>query len=248
VVNSEVATRRAALLKRLETLRRWAERARETHERATTRDTKRWHATKESGEVLYRDLNRRLCALETHDLLPHELQAQRRELTRAAEDEMAERWEHAQRARRESTVAFHKQERSCQEQRALLRQREDLAARERAMQELDNRKDQVMTLLKLAVVNLVMWTRDRSFPDDDRHATWARLAPFFHLPGRIVWGGDTVSVALRPFNDRPLTRDLVALCRTVEECRPCLPDGRRLIFTVSGHACLTSDGQNAIVA
>ncbi len=110
MVNSAVATRRAALLKRLETLRRWAERARETHERATTRDTKRWQATKEYGEVLYRDLNRRLCALETHDLLPHELQAQRRELTRAAEDEMAERWACSQRARRESNVAFHKQE------------------------------------------------------------------------------------------------------------------------------------------
>ena len=248
VVNSEIAKRRTALLKRLETLRRWAERARETHERATKRYNKRWQATKEYGEVLYRDLNRRLCALETHDLLPHELRAQRGELTRAAEDEMAERWEHAQRARRESHVAFHKQERYCQEQRALLRQLEDLAARERTMQELDNRKDQVMTVLKLAVVNLVMWTRDRYFPDDYRHATWARLAPFFHLPGRIVWGVDTVSVALRPFNDRQLTRDLVALCRTVEECRPCLPDGRRLIFTVSGHACLTSDGQNAIVA
>ncbi len=143
MVNSEVAKRRAALLKRLETLRRWAERARETHERATKRYNTRWQATKEYGEVLYRDLNRRLCALETHDLLPHELQAQRRELTRAAEDEMAERWEHAQRARRESTVAFHKQERYCQEQRALLRQLEDLAARERTMQELDNRKDQV---------------------------------------------------------------------------------------------------------
>jgi hypothetical protein len=65
VVNSEVAKRRTALLKRLETLRRWAERARVTHERATKRYNKRWKATKEYGEVLYRVLNQRLCALET---------------------------------------------------------------------------------------------------------------------------------------------------------------------------------------
>jgi hypothetical protein len=29
-------------------------------------------------------------------------------------------------------------------------------------------------------------------------ATWHRLAPFFRLPGRIVWGTDTVTVELRP--------------------------------------------------
>lgn len=32
------------------------------------------------------------------------------------------------------------------------------------MYELDHAKDQVMTTLKLALANLILWTRDRYFP------------------------------------------------------------------------------------
>ena len=89
---------------------------------------------------------------------------------------------------------------------------EDLTLHERAMYELDNRKDQVMTVFKVALTNLVMWTRDHYFPVGFAHATWQRLAPFFHLPGLIVQGPTTVRVELRPFNDRQFNRDLVKLC------------------------------------
>ena len=103
-------------------------------------------------------------------------------------------------------AAFDTCERACQRERELLRQLEDLAANERAMYEVDHAKDQVMTTLKLALANLVMWTRDHFFPATYAQATWKRLEPFFRLPGRIVWGRDTVWVELRPFNDRRLTR------------------------------------------
>ena len=79
-------------------------------------------------------------------------------------------------------------ERYCREQRDLLRALEDLTTTERAMYELDNRKDQVMTVFKVALANLVMWTRDHYFPESFAHATWQRLAPFFHLPGLVVQG------------------------------------------------------------
>jgi len=103
-------------------------------------------------------------------------------------------------------AAFATCERAGPRERDLLRQLEDLAASERRMYELDHAKDQTMTVLKLALANLVMWTRDRYFPAPYARATWHRLAPFFRLPGRIVWGTDTVTVELRPFNDRRLTR------------------------------------------
>jgi hypothetical protein len=93
---------------------------------------------------------------------------------------------------------------------------EDLAANERAMYELDQAKDQTMTVLKLALANLVMWTRDHCFPATCAQATWHRLAPFFRLPGRIMWGTDRVTVELHPFNDRRLTRDLLGLCQRLE--------------------------------
>ena len=47
------------------------------------------------------------------------------------------------------------------------------------MHELDNRKDHIMTVCKLALANLAMWVRDRFFPATYAHATWQRLLPFF---------------------------------------------------------------------
>jgi hypothetical protein len=125
---------------------------------------------------------------------------------------------------------------------------ETLAARERAMYEVDHAKDQVMTALKVALANLVMWTRDQYFPAAYAQATWKRLAPFFRLPGRIAWGHDTVQVELRPFNDRRLTRDLLELCQRVEAARPRLPDGRQLVLRISGVGCLTLPAQLGKVA
>jgi hypothetical protein len=97
------------------------------------------------------------------------------------------------------------------------------------MYELDNRKDQVMTVFKVALANVVMWTRDHYFPESFAHATWQRLAPFFHLSGLIVQGPTTVRVELCPFNDRQYNRDLVRLCGRVNAAAPQLPDERRLL-------------------
>lgn len=49
---------------------------------------------------------------------------------------------------------WDKCERYCREQRTLLRDLEDLMAREQTMHEIDNGKDQVMTVMKLALANL----------------------------------------------------------------------------------------------
>jgi hypothetical protein len=81
-----------------------------------------------------------------------------------------------------------------------------------------------MTGCLVALVNVVMWTRDQYFPLTYAHATWKRLAPFFHLPGRVRQGPRALSVELRPFNDRQLNHDLVALCERVNQASPQVPD------------------------
>lgn len=111
------------------------------------------------------------------------------------------------------------------------------------MYELDHAKDQTMTVLKLALANLVLWTRDRYFPATYAQATWHRLAPFFRLPGRIVWGTDRVTVELRPFNDRRLTCDLIELCQRVEAAQLRLPDGRSVVLWVASSCRLTLSAQ-----
>ena len=166
-----------------------------------------------------------------------------RERREAFQHETAARLAQLQQRKRnaEDTIvaAFAACERACQHERDLLRQLEDLKASERAMYELDHAKDQVMTVLKLALVNRGDVDPRHYFPATYAQATWKRLAPFFRLPGRIVWGRDTVQVELRPFNDRRLTRDLVALCQQVEAAQPRLPDGRRLVVRISGVCRLT---------
>jgi cellobiose-specific phosphotransferase system component IIA len=137
-----------------------------------------------------------------------------------------------QRAEQTYRTAWDACEQACCQQRFLLRELEDLEEKERVMYELSHAKDQLMTVLKLALANVVMWTRDTYFPAAYAQATWHRLAPFFRLPGWVVWGTETVEVELRPFNDRRLNRDLEAICAQVNAEEPRLPDGRRLRFTM----------------
>ncbi len=101
---------------------------------------------------------------------------------------------------------------------------------------LPNRKDQVMTVCRLAQANVVMWTRDHYFPASYAHVTWARLAPFFQLRGVVISTRHTVSVELRSFNDRQYNRDLLTLCQRFNEQQIRLPDGRILVFSVK-EAC-----------
>jgi hypothetical protein len=106
----------------------------------------------------------------------------------------------------------------------------------------------VMTVCKVALANLGMWVRQQYFPASYARAGWQRLQVFFQVPGRITWGRDQVEVELKRFNDRALTRDLETLCAKVAEARPCLPDGRSLVFRVQRMALLPLDAQEKTVA
>ncbi len=141
-----------------------------------------------------------------------------------------------------------KRTRYCLEQCDLLGALKELEAKERAMYELENGKDQCMTVMKLALANLGMWVRDQYFPATYAHATWHRLLPFFRLPGRVIEGKQVIWVELRPFNDRQLNRDLRVVCEPVTAAQPRLPDGRQLFLTIAGTGCLKSDGQRCKVA
>src|SRR5258706_6808562 len=141
------------------------------------------------------------------------------------------------RAYEQCNAEFRKQERYCKEQREVLRALEDMKAQEKTMYELDHRKDQVMTVCKVAVANLGMWVRDHYFPPSYAQATWRRLLPFFQLPGTITQDATLVQVELRPFNDRVINRDLALVCERVHQASPRLPDGRRLSFTIRPSRC-----------
>ncbi len=241
VPNSEAEKKRVALEKRLGNVKRWGERARLASLRAQKTSDRRWKRAKERSREAYSGLNRELSDLEAKGEPEREYRARKRELVDAVEEEMEGHWRGYYRSHDTCNTEYAKWERYRQEQREILRELEDLKAGERQMYEMDNRKDQVMTVLKLALANLAMWVRCHYFPPEYQCSTWHRLVPFFRLAGRLVSGPDTLTIELRPFNDRRLNRDLSVLRGRVAERQPRLPDDRELLF--DARAAHRSDSQ-----
>jgi hypothetical protein len=238
VPNSEVTKERSKLEKRQARLQQWA---RSAHHRLD-QTKERYTRLQANFDLLCQKLSRQLgwyqavpppCTgadpllyqeIEERNAKLDKLLRPTRDRLRKLEEQRQQDWE--------------KLERYCQEQRKVLRALEDLSAKERKMYELDNRKDQVMTVCKVAMANLAMWVRDQYFPPSYAHATWLRLLPFFQLPGTVTCNATTIQVQLSPFNDRSLNRDLVQLCERVNSASPCLPDGRQLSFTIGSNRCV----------
>jgi hypothetical protein len=248
VENSEVAKHRAVLTRKRAKVQRQAQAARERQERAEARSRKLEKQLKAQRAEATRVLTKHMQVWEQQGVWEFLQREKREAFQREAAARLAPLQQRKRQAEDAIAAAFTTCERACQHERDLLRQLEDLVASERTMFELDHAKDQTMTVLKLALANLVMWTRDRYFPATYAQATWRRLAPFFRLPGQIVWGRDTVQVQVRPFNDRRLTRDLMVLCQRVEAARPRLPDGRRVVLCIAGVCRLTLAAQPGEVA
>jgi hypothetical protein len=241
VEHSEVVKRRTALEQRRDTLQRWADGARKRGRRASLRHHKRWRQLKARGDELYRALNRHISKLSMQEVSSELCRIQSKAMQRLADAELLELRYGMERALSESNAEHRKLERYCQEQRTVLRALEDLNAREQQMYELNNDKDQIMTVCKVALTNLGMWARDQYFPATYAQATWKRLEPFFKLPGQVVWEPERVQVTLRPFNDCQLNRDLMDVCERVAAAAPHLPDGRRLLVTIGAAHRLTLD-------
>jgi len=237
VENSEVAKRRAHLEQRLARLKQWAQSADKRQAQASRRRKKLWKTFTSRSKELYQDLWAYQRTLGEQGVADHVLRRQVKERKAIADAELEQLRSKEWRAYEQCNAEFRKQERYCKEQREVLRALEELKAQEKTMYELDHRKDQVMTVCKVAVANLAMWVRDHYFPPSYVQATWKRLLPFFQLPGTITHHAQMVQVELRPFNDRVLNRDLAILCERVNEASPRLPDGRRLWFTIRSTCC-----------
>jgi hypothetical protein len=230
VPNSEVAKQRTELQSRLSRLKQWASSASKREAQASRRYDRLCEQYEKLAEERYRELDAYQSALELQGMgysaLRREVEKREAEILASLEPIRAKQ----EKAYKQCNDEFRKQECYCKEQREVLRALEDLDVKERTMYELDNRKDQVMTVFKVTLANLAMWVRDQYFPASYAHATWLRLLPFFRLSGTVTRDATTVRVMLRPFNDRALNRDLAVLCQRVNSASPRLPDGRRLCF------------------
>ncbi len=118
---------------------------------------KRCQQTKEHADALYRVLNDHQMELERQGVEHWLLRKTIKEEQSLADAEIEEYQQRQWKAYHTSNKEFAKCEKYCREQRELLRALEDLGQQEREMYELDNHKDQVMTIFKVALANLGMW-------------------------------------------------------------------------------------------
>ena len=230
-MNSELVKQRAVLEKRLAHLHRLA-----TESRKRLRQMRASDQVREQQIVIWeqrqQDLLAQVTALESIG------QSGEPGLLAIKAQQLEAEWEvHHRRVLLEATSVAGKRElihceQSCRALRLVLRQQEDLQACEREMQELDNTRDQIMTLLKVGLANLGMWVRDHYFGESYQACGWERLLPFFQLSGWVTATRDEVRLDFCPFNHRAMRRDLQDLCRKVNTSGVHLPDGRRLVLTV----------------
>jgi hypothetical protein len=247
VVNSEVAKKRETSQKHLETFKKWMASAQTKHHKMIYSKSKLVERI-EIDEQQYQLLITQQEYLDKDSVnsMKHYNKLQKKIIALSLQQE--------KRKMREHSLSLHisEQHEKCQhyaqKQCDLLHFLENLGQNERTMYELDNRKDQVMTVFKVALANLAMWTRDQYFPDTYSNATWERIAPFFRLPGIVRSNQQTVDVELRPFNDRQYNRDLSLLCQRINQKQPHLPDGRLLTFSVRTASRSSLDGQMPLLA
>jgi hypothetical protein len=232
VESSEVTKQRTHLEQRRARLKQWAQSAGKREAQASRSRRRLRQTYNRRSKELSQELWKYLLALEEQNLPEYVFRRKMKERKAEIDAELEPLRRKEWQAYEQCNTKFRKQERYCKEQREVLRALEDLKEQERTMYELDNRKDQVMTILKVALANLAMWVRDQYFPPSYAQVTWKRLIPFFQLPGTITHHAQMVQVELRPFNDRGFNRDLATLCEGVNQASPRLPDGRRLSFTI----------------
>lgn len=156
VENSEVAKRRMHFEQRLARLKQWAQSAGKREAQASRRRERLRTAYNTRSKELYRELWKYQLTLEEQNLPEYvfrrKLKERKAEIDAELEPLGRKEWQAYEQCNKE----FSKQERYCIEQREVLRALEDLKEQERRMYELDNRKDQVMTVCKVAVANLAM--------------------------------------------------------------------------------------------
>lgn len=240
VVNSELVKRRTTLEKRLAHLHRLA-----AESRKRLHQMGECNQVREQQVVVWEQRQQELLAQVT--ALEAASQSADPDLLAIKAQQLEAEWEvHHRCVLLEATSVAGKREmnhceRACRALRHVLRQQEELRACEREMQELDNTKDQIMTLLKVGLANLGMWVRDHYFGEGYQSCGWERLMPFFQLSGWITATEIEVRLDFSPFNHRGMERDLQVLCHKVTTEGAQLPDGRRLVLTVGQRrsGCLT---------
>jgi hypothetical protein len=234
VENSELAKRKTGLEARLKTLKRHItacqsrlQSAQRQHQKHAERYQAEWQAARQS---LQKAIQRRDAQGDAALAIYRWAQAEETRIQEQMAPQRARVKAAAERIEKEQG----KQQRYCEEQ---LREKQALAEvtqkmTDCPMYELDDRKDQLSSALRLCLSNALQWLRNTVFPDSYVNATYKTLAPFVQMGGFVIKHPDRIQVFLDGFWQSAKQRDLEVV---VERCNAqsfTALDGRPLWFSI----------------
>jgi len=129
------------------------------------------------------------------------------------------------------------QEKQRQYRREQQQKQHDLAKTIQAMAdhpmyELDDRKDQLLSALRLCLISALQWLRDAVFPESYAHATYETMKLFIQLDGFVIEHSQSIEVYLDGFWQSAKKRDMEELVSRCNARQFTAPDGRLLRFGI----------------
>lgn len=234
VENSELARRKAELEAQLGTLERYIgacqarlQNAQRQHQKHAERYQAEWQAAQ---QVLQEAIQQRDAQGDTALAIYQWAQAEEIRIQEQLEPRRTRVEAAAGRAKKEQD----KQQRYCEEQQ---KKKQALAEVTRKMAdcpmyELDDRKDQLLSALRLCLGNVLQWLRDTVFPEPYANATYKTLAPFVQMGGFVIKRPDCIAVFLDGFWQSAKQQDLEELVARCNAQSLTAPDGRPLRFSI----------------
>ena len=234
VENSELAKRKTELESQLKTLKRHItacqtrlQSAQRQHQKHAERYQAAWQAARQS---LQEAIQQRGAQGDAAWVIYQWAQSEETRIQEQMEPQRARLETAAERIKQEQA----KQQRYCEQQRQKQQTLAEVTQKmaDCPMYELDDRKDQLLSALRLCLANALQWLRGTVFPESYVNATYKSLAPFVQMGGYVIKHPDRIEVFLDGFWQSAKQRDLemlVARCNTQSFTTP---DGRPLWFGI----------------
>lgn len=234
VENSELAKRKEELEGQMKTLERYLTASQERLQKAQAQHQKRaaqsqaaWQATQ---QTLQEAIQQRDVQGEAAWAFYQWAQAEESRLQQQMEPLRARVQAVAERIEKEGEKQQTYRQAQEEKTQALAALTQKMATR--PMYELDDRKDQLVSALRVCLVNVLQWLRDTVFPVSYAQATCPTLAPFIQMGGYVNERPDRIEVMLDGFWQAARQRDLEEVVARCNAQAFTAPDGRPLRFRI----------------
>ena len=234
VENSELAKEKEELEARLERLERYIPACEERLERAQRRRQKHAERYQAEWEAAQQEIQKGIQQRGTRGEAALAIYRRAKDEEARLQEELEPLCTHIAAAAAKVEKEQEKQQRYRKERQEKEQELAEItqAMAEHPMYELDDRKDQLISALRVFLVSVLQWLRDTAFPESYAHATYETLAPFLQMGGFVLEHPDRIEVRLDGFWQSAKQRDLEEVVARCNVRQFTAPDGRPLRFSI----------------